>query len=134
MAIPPPGVSDEAVTRVARTVLLDALAALRDHRRAVVLVGAQAVYLRAGTADLSVAMYTTDGDVGIDPARLGPDPRLEAAMAEGGFTRDHTTRQRQPGTWYRTELIDGRAYEIAVDLLASGGAHGRSSRRRSSTT
>lgn len=37
----------------ARRVLLDALTALREHRDAIVLVGAQAVYIHAGDADLA---------------------------------------------------------------------------------
>ena len=37
---------------LARKVLLDALTALGSHRDAIVLVGAQAVYLRVGEADL----------------------------------------------------------------------------------
>ncbi len=44
---------------VARRVLLDALEALGDHSNATVVVGAQAIYLRAGEADLIVAPYTT---------------------------------------------------------------------------
>jgi len=47
----------------ARRVLLDALEALGMHRRSVVLIGAQAIYLRAGEGDLAVAPYTTDGDL-----------------------------------------------------------------------
>ena len=39
----------------ARRVLLDALAALGTHRKAVVPVGAQAIYLHAGEGDLAVA-------------------------------------------------------------------------------
>jgi len=47
---------------LARRVLLDALEALGPHRDAVVLVGAQAIYLRVGEADLAVAPFTTDRD------------------------------------------------------------------------
>jgi hypothetical protein len=69
----------------ARTVLLDALQALAAHRRALVVVGAQAVYLRTGSAGLVVAPYTTDGDVALDPSLLGDDPLLEEAMRQQGF-------------------------------------------------
>ena len=54
----------------ARRVLLDALESLAAHGNALVLVGAQAVYLRAGPGDLAVAPYTTDADLCIQPARL----------------------------------------------------------------
>jgi len=70
---------------LARRVLLDALEALGTHRDAIVLVGAQAVYLRVGEADLAVAPYTTDGDLAIDPALLGTSPRLERALMGAGF-------------------------------------------------
>lgn len=54
----------------ARCVLLDALEAIRDHLDALVLVGAQAIYIHAGEAELAVAPYTTDGDLAIDPRHL----------------------------------------------------------------
>lgn len=39
----------------ARRVLLDALEALRPHRNAVIVAGAQAVYLHTGPGDLAIA-------------------------------------------------------------------------------
>lgn len=69
---------------IARRVLLDALDALGAHRDAVVLVGAQAVYLRVGEADLAVAPFTTDGDLAIEPALLGDIPPLEKALMNAG--------------------------------------------------
>jgi hypothetical protein len=65
---------------MARQVLLDALGALGEHREAIVLVGAQAVYLRVGEADLAVAPFTTDGDLAIDPGALAKIPPLEKAL------------------------------------------------------
>lgn len=78
---------DELYT-VARTVLLDALEALGEHRKALVLVGAQAIYLRVGEADLAVASYTTDGDLAIDPRILVEVPPLEHKLTEAGFKRN----------------------------------------------
>ena len=64
----------------ARRVLLDALDALADHRDSLVLVGAQAVYLRTANVDLSFsASYTTDADLVINPAALGDVPLLADA-------------------------------------------------------
>lgn len=66
---------------LARRVLLDALAGLACHRDAIVLVGAQAIYLNVGDADLAVAPITTDGDLVIEGERfvgydsLGRAPR-----------------------------------------------------------
>jgi hypothetical protein len=70
---------------VARRVLLDALEALGAHRDAIILVGAQAVYLRVGEADLAVAPYTTDGDLAIDPSALARVPALERELMAVGF-------------------------------------------------
>lgn len=55
----------------ARAALLDAAEALAEQREAVVLVGAQAVYLHAGDADfVASAPYTTDADFCVAPADL----------------------------------------------------------------
>lgn len=80
---------------MARRVLLDALDALKEQLEAVVLVGAQAIYLRVGEGDLAVAPFTTDGDIALDPSAIVPTPRLEEAFTRAGFVRDLT----QPGVW-----------------------------------
>ena len=54
---------------IARRVLLDALDALGEHKGATILVGAQAIYLHTGDADLGVAEYTTDADLARCPRR-----------------------------------------------------------------
>ena len=54
----------------ARRALLDALEALGPNAKACVLVGAQAIYLHTGEADLAVAVRTKDGDLAIDPRSL----------------------------------------------------------------
>jgi hypothetical protein len=61
----------------ARRVLLDALEALAPHAPALVIAGAQAVYMRVGDGDLAVAPYTTDADITVDPQSLAPDRRLK---------------------------------------------------------
>lgn len=72
---------------LARTVLLDALEALGDQREAVIVVGAQAVYLHTGAIDLAVPECTLDADITIDPALLRDVPEIEAAMLGARFTR-----------------------------------------------
>src|SRR5450756_1946588 len=57
-----------------RRVLLDALEALSAQRRAAILVGAHAVYLRVGKGDLATTPHTTDADLALDPSLLGGDP------------------------------------------------------------
>ena len=114
-----PGAPDpEYVT--ARRALLDALEALAEHRDSIVIVGAQAVYLRAGAAELAVAEFTTDADLAIDPATLLPDPRLDTAMAKRGFVADPA----QPGIYWSQDGIE-------VDLMVPetlGGAGRRGAR------
>lgn len=100
-------VAPDAVT-MAREGLLDALDALRAHLDALVIVGAQAVYLRTGTTQVALAEYTTDGDVVIDPELLGSDPLIERAMRASGFTPD--PRQSIIGTWISP-------HGVSVDLM-----------------
>jgi hypothetical protein len=69
----------------ARAALLDALGALDEHADAVIIVGAQAIYLHTGDGDLAVAPFTTDGDLALDPAKLTGDPPLEVTMRAAGF-------------------------------------------------
>jgi hypothetical protein len=80
-----PGDLDQEYVR-ARRVLLDALAALSEHRDAVILVGAQAIYLHTGDSDLATAPYTTDGDLALDPGSLESSPLLDQILRSAGFT------------------------------------------------
>jgi hypothetical protein len=89
--------------------LLDALEALDAHREAVILVGAQAIYLYTGEADVAIATETKDSDVVLDPARLADQPLIERAMAAAGFFQD--LRSGQPGQWLNA---DGIPVELLV--------------------
>ena len=81
----------------ARRVLLDSLFALAPHGSAVIIAGAQAIYMRTGASDMSVAPYTTDGDLAINPTLLEDDPLLELAMEQAGFTlKGQTGRNVEP--------------------------------------
>ncbi|MBM3678947.1 MAG: hypothetical protein FJW96_13880 [Actinobacteria bacterium] len=99
-----PGARDPEYV-AARRALLDALEALTAHRDALILVGAQAIYLWTGEADLAVAPYTTDADLAIDPSALPPEPHLAEAMQGAGFAAGV-----QPGIWIA-------AGDVQVDLL-----------------
>jgi hypothetical protein len=105
----------------ARRVLLDALDALVDHRDSLVLVGAQAIYLQAGDAELdaSVAPFTLDADVGLNPTTLGEVPRIEEAMIRAGFVLKTIGPAGvvEPGTWIGTAQIGDAAIQVPVDLL-----------------
>lgn len=90
-----PGVDNLIVE--SRAALLDAIAALEAHKDSVILVGAQAIYLRTGRATFALAEVTKDSDLAIDPRTLGEDPRLEEAMRRAGFILNPVSQQ--PGAW-----------------------------------
>jgi len=115
-----PGVIDPLYV-LARRTLLDALDALGGQRTAVILVGAQAIYLHTGDAHLAVAPFTTDADIAFDPDALRPSPRLEDAMRAAGFQ----AAPDQIGIWVR------QGEGVTVDLLvpeAVGGPGRRGAR------
>jgi hypothetical protein len=101
----------------ARSVLLDALDALGPQRDAVIVVGAQAVYLRTGDADIAVAAYTTDADLALAPGRLTDAPLLEDLMGSAGFSPP----SRQPGAWIKSVRVGGQVVDIPVDLMVPEG-------------
>jgi hypothetical protein len=114
----------------ARRVLLDALTVLAPHGDAVILAGAQAVYLHTGTADLAIAPYTTDGDLVLDPLLLGEAPELEAGMSAAGF---HLQLQPgghvEPGIWVASAFAAGEEFLVPVDLIVPEGAASGAGRR-----
>lgn len=103
----------------ARSVLLDAIEALGTQASSAILVGAQAVYLRAGAGDFAVAPMTTDADLVLNVDWVRDAPELYAAMTEAGFVAD-----TQPGSWR------GRG-GVCVDLMVvphQSGRPGKSAR------
>ena len=111
-----PGEPDDLLVE-ARSALLDAFETLAQHRDSVIVIGAQAVYLRAQNVQVAVAEATKDSDLAVDPRSLGDSPLIQEAMESGGFIRDPTNNQ--PGAWLN-------AAGIPVDLmvpesLAGGG-------------
>jgi hypothetical protein len=110
----------------ARRVLLDALDALAAHRSALILVGAQAVYLRTRASVLIAAPFTRDADLAINPANLAETPALEALMRGAGF---RPMGGGQVGSWVRSTPIAGDEQLVEVDLLVPDGVAGGSGRR-----
>jgi hypothetical protein len=105
----------------ARRALLDAFEALAPFREAVILVGAQAIYLHTGDSGLAVAPYTTDADLVLDPELLVPDPKIVDAMRAAGFS----PTANLVGTWQQSPQ------HPAIDLLvpeALGGPGRRGAR------
>lgn len=70
----------------ARIALLDAADALAEQLDAVVLVGAQAIYLHTGNADFATAEYTTDADFCVAPPDLSDAPLLAELLGARGFS------------------------------------------------
>jgi len=100
---------------IARRVLLDALVALGPHRDAVILVGAQAIYLHTGDAELAVAEYTTDADLALDPGLLQEIPPLERALQAAGFRH---MGDQGVGVWKtRQQPNNAEEIDVQVDLL-----------------
>jgi hypothetical protein len=119
---------------------------LAAHRHAIVLVGAQAVYLRAESLP-GYQPYTTDADLTIDPSLLGVRPGLEDAMRGAGFRlKDEDTGHPEPGIWEARVPLAQRHQDLVVpvDLIVPesvappggrrgarlGGEHGRWAARR----
>ncbi|MCF0097416.1 hypothetical protein [Micromonospora sp. MH99] len=114
------GPGDGDLLVAARGALLDALEALRDHAEAVVVVGAQAIYLHTGAAPVALAEATKDCDLALDARALPQEPLLEEAMRAAGFHLD--VRAHQPGAWLNYK-------GIPVDLMVPEALAGGSSRR-----
>ena len=125
----------------ARRVLLDALDALRGQLDAVILVGAQAVYVRTEGRLPNYQPFTTDADLVLDPTRLTDRPGLGGEMRDAGFT---LTSER--GIWearFRRQGVDDDIV-VPVDLIVPeqvaavagrraarlGGEHGKNSARK----
>jgi hypothetical protein len=91
----------DPIYTLARRALLDVLEALGEHRSAVVLVGAQAIYLQVGESRSALSPYTTDADLALNPALLSDEPALQKVLAEAGFQR-----RNQPGLWFNTSGVE----------------------------
>lgn len=104
----------------ARSALLDALTALAAHREALVLIGAQAIYLHTDAAAVALAETTKDSDLAVDPRELHDAPLLDDAMQQAGFRLD--TAHPQPGSWISPA-------GIPVDLMVPTALAGDRGRR-----
>lgn len=110
----------DEVLKAARSALLDALDALREHRESIIVIGAQAIYLHTGSAEIALAPFTKDSDLALDARTLAGDPRIQDAMEAAKFHLDRTSNQ--PGAWLNPQ-------GIPVDLLVPEAVAGPGSRR-----
>ncbi len=97
----------------ARTVLLDVLEALGSQREAIIVVGAQAIYMHTQEGGImGYAPYTTDADLALSPARLAHEPRVEKLLEDANFEQ-----KGDPGIWWKTITIDGMPTDVEVDIM-----------------
>lgn len=97
----------------ARTVLLDVLEALGSQREAIILVGAQAIYMHTEDGGITgFAPYTTDADLALAPSRLADEPHLEKLLEDANFEQ-----KGDPGIWWKTIVIDGTPTDVEVDIM-----------------
>ena len=98
----------------ARRVLLDALTALEPHLDAVILVGAQAVYLQTEDRLSSYQAYTADADLVLEPDNLADEPPLRKLMIAAGFEY-----MGEPGRWQRSMKLPNTedTYLVPIDLI-----------------
>lgn len=97
------------------------MVALEQHRDAVIVIGAQAVYLRTSEirAQVALAEATKDSDLAVDPRELAEEPLLEQAMTRAGFIPNPDPRKKQPGAW-----VNKAGFEVDLmvpEALAGGG-------------
>ncbi len=98
----------------ARAVLLDALEALQPHIDAITLVGAQAIYLQIGESDdFSIAPFTTDADLAVNPIILLPNPELIQTLQSA-----HFELSPEPGIW--KSMTSGYTVDLLVPESLGG--------------
>jgi hypothetical protein len=78
-----------------RSALLDAVEALKEQINAVIVVGAQAIYLHTGAAPVALAEATKDCDLALDTRELASEPLLEDAMRLGRQWRDGPRKESE---------------------------------------
>lgn len=124
----PEGPSLDPLYVAARRVLLDGLEALGAQRRAAILVGAQAVYLRVGEGDIATTPHTTDADLALDPALLSDVPVLSDTLLAAGFWPKVGSSGPVVGSWVTERQVGGRAVNVDLDLLVPEAVGGEGTR------
>ena len=110
---------------IARNVMLDALDALGDHRAALTIIGAQAVYEQTKSLVGRPNVATKDADVCVDPSLLASGPLLADAMTMAGFSLSTSDR---PGIWGKSVSVPGWNETVQVDLLVPNATAGAGTR------
>ncbi|HEX5595419.1 MAG TPA: hypothetical protein VFX61_05250 [Micromonosporaceae bacterium] len=72
---------------------------------------------------MSIAPFTTDADLALDPRVLGVNPALKEAMQAAGFWLGS-----EPGIWNTSVVVAGKEVTVPVDLLVPETLAGRGRR------
>jgi len=89
---------------------------------AVVIVGAQAVYLQTGDAGLSVAPFTRDGDVALDPGPLlAANPAVTPSTFRDTICKSGWTSTVRPPTSIANAMKVQSARSYGIPAVEKGG-------------
>lgn len=105
-----PGAPDPQYVQ-ARKLLLDVVEALGVQREAVILIGAQAIYLRRSSEEIAVAEFTRDADLAVVPRKLKNAPALNKVMKSLGLTSE------EPGIWTTSGTAMALELTNEIDLI-----------------
>ena len=110
----------------AREALLDAVDALSRHGDAVILVGAQAIYVHtvSDEANFALSPFTYDADIALDPDLLASSPEIVDAMSAAGFTLEEQPGLYRRGDRSRVDLLVPEAVSGPGRRGARLGVHG----------
>jgi hypothetical protein len=111
------GEEDRRFHELARKTLLDALEVLRPLHEALILAGAQAIYVQLGADTISVAATTRDADLVLIPNQLKePPPALHKAMESIKFV----LVENKPGHWQQPEIPEDK-FIPTIDFMVPKG-------------
>ena len=110
----------------AREALLDVVEALVRHNDAIILVGAQAVYVHTESEDAKFALspFTYDADIALDPEMLGDSPTIIDAMSSAGVRLEGQPGLYKRGMWSQVDLLVAETVGGPGRRAARLGVHG----------
>lgn len=119
-------------TARSRRLLIETVAELQPFHESLTVIGSHAVYARAeGLFEGYIFESTADADLAVDPAFVGPDPRIIDLMQSAGLERAHPDR---PGIYgYAGEAHIPQLTRTTIDLLVPEIFAGRGRRSASIT-
>jgi hypothetical protein len=107
---------------VARRALMGTLETLQPHLDSLILVGAQAVYLKSNHIELPLAPATSDADIAFDTRSLEVSPEIGKPLREAGYSPNETAKN--PGHWINAEGVPLDLFQPRI--LSNRGAQSRS--------